>query len=113
MTPTSSDPNWYMDTRVTSHMSNTIGNMLSISHKGSFHSIVVGIIGMCNPFTDLGQATINPQKNLLHLTNVLMAHRIIKNLIFVNKFIIDSKVSINFDPFGFSVNDLTTSALRL
>ena len=49
----------------------------------------------------------------LTLKNVLYAPVVIKNLISVRKFTRDNMVSIEFDPFGFSVKELATGNIVL
>jgi len=49
----------------------------------------------------------------LALNNVLVTPSIIKNLVSIRKFTKDNSVSIEFDPYGFSVKDLQTRTLRL
>lgn len=46
--------------------------------------------------------------NFLFLNNVLVSNKIVKNLISVHRFCIDNLVSVEFDPFGFTVKDLHT-----
>ncbi|KAK1667265.1 hypothetical protein QYE76_055424 [Lolium multiflorum] len=48
-----------------------------------------------------------------HVTDVLVSPDIVKNLISGRKFTRDNYVSIEFDPFGFSVKDLATKTLLL
>jgi hypothetical protein len=40
----------------------------------------------------------------LHLRDVLVTPRIIKNLVSVRQFTTDNNCSVDFDPFGFSVS---------
>ena len=42
-----------------------------------------------------------------------MPLKLLKNLIYVRKFTRDNMVSVEFDPFGFSVKDLATGNLYL
>ncbi|GKD56440.1 hypothetical protein Tco_1289827, partial [Tanacetum coccineum] len=48
--------------------------------------------------------------NRLYLKDILVSDKLIKNLIFVRRFTIDNWVSVDFDLFGFTVNDFNTGA---
>ncbi|KAK4370487.1 hypothetical protein RND71_009962 [Anisodus tanguticus] len=63
------------------------------------------------PIQGFGHTLTPPPHPHSSLKNVLYAPNIIKNLIYVRKFATDNSVSINFDPFGFSVTDLRTGKL--
>lgn len=47
----------------------------------------------------------HPKAPPVSLKNVLHAPKLIKNLISVHKFTTDNSVSVEFDPYGFSVKD--------
>ena len=49
----------------------------------------------------------------LTLKNILFTPHIVKNLVSVRKFTSDNNVSVEFDPFGFSVKDLQTGNLLM
>lgn len=72
------DHSWYMDTGATSHMTSSQGNLSSYAKLSKSNKIIVGILG----------------ENLY--------------LVYVRKFTTDNKVSIEFDPFGFSLNDFNS-----
>ena len=93
-------------------MTNQSGTHLSSFHKGNFNSIIVEN-GMYIPSTSLGDTTIPTQTGPLQLSNILVTPAIVKNLVFVRCFAIDNHASVNFVPFGFSENDLTTGVTRL
>ena len=57
------------------------------------------------PVVGSGHASL---PNSLTLNNVLHAPKLIKNLVSVRKFTIDNDVSVEFNPFGFSVKDFQT-----
>jgi hypothetical protein len=44
----------------------------------------------------------------LHLNNILVSPSLVKNLISVRTLTRDNNVSVDFDPFGFSIKDLPT-----
>jgi hypothetical protein len=54
-----------------------------------------------------------PPPNPLLLNNILVSPLLVKNLIFVRVLTRDNNVSIEFDPFGFSVKDLPTCSVIL
>jgi hypothetical protein len=71
------------------------------------HKIIVGN-GHSVPIEGLGKTQLENPHPPLVLNNVLHAPNLIKNLVFVRKFTTDNEVSIEFDPFGFSVKDFQT-----
>ncbi|MCF8704079.1 hypothetical protein L3055_11130 [Corynebacterium sp. MC-02] len=89
-------------------MTNSQGTLSSYYQLSKNNGIVVGN-GSMIPIRGYGQASlqVNPP---LKLKNVLHAPQLIKNLISVRKFTIDNMVSVEFDPFGFNVNDLQTGS---
>ncbi|GKE44280.1 hypothetical protein Tco_1471564, partial [Tanacetum coccineum] len=103
----SRDQQWYMDTRATSHLSSHTGNLHTSSLNRNFHSIIVGN-GSSIPVTHSGHVQIPNPYRPLHLRNVLVTPNIIKNLVSVRKFTTDNKCSIDFDPYGFTVQDYHT-----
>ena len=50
---------------------------------------------------------------VVRVDNVLVSPSIVKNLISVRKLTRDNNVSIEFDPYGFSINDLPTRTVML
>ena len=111
-TMTLSDPNYYMDTGATSHMTTSQGNLSSYFPLSNSHnnSIIVGD-GSKIPIHGYGHKSLH--QNTLQLKNVLHVPKLVKNLISVRKFSIDNNVSIEFDPFGFTVKDLQTGSKRV
>lgn len=102
------DGNFYMDTGATSHMTADPGTLSPYFNSSNpNHNIVVGS-GHLIPIVGHGSTILPPPYPPFSLTNVLHAPKLIKNLISVRKFTTDNMVSIAFDPFGFSVNDLQT-----
>lgn len=99
------DDQWYMDTGATSHMTANGGNLTSYSNMSN--NITVGS-GHHIPVIGCGNASLPHPHHHLTLTNVLHAPNLIKNLVSVRKFTIDNDVSVEFDPFGFSVKDFQT-----
>jgi hypothetical protein len=101
------DQSWYMDTGATSHMTSSQGNFSSYFKLSKNNKIIVGN-GHSVPIHGLGSANIPSPNPPFILKNVLHAPNLIKNLVSVRKFTTDNKVSIEFDPFGFSVKDFQT-----
>ncbi|GAU49079.1 hypothetical protein TSUD_406850 [Trifolium subterraneum] len=104
---TQPDPSWYMDTGATSHMTSSQGNLSSYFKLSNNNKIIVGN-GHSVPIYGLGSTKLATPHPPLVLNNVLHAPNLIKNLVSVRKFTTDNKVSIEFDPFGFSVKDFQT-----
>jgi hypothetical protein len=90
---------------LTSHMTGNGGNLTS--YFNTSNNITVGN-GHHIPVIGCGHASL---PNSLTLNNVLHAPKLIKNLVSVRKFTIDNDVSVEFDPFGFSVKDFQTGTL--
>ncbi|KAI3725566.1 hypothetical protein L1987_65356 [Smallanthus sonchifolius] len=101
MTLDPGDSQWYMDTGATNHLSSDPG-MCSTSHN--VNSIKHIFVGNGHKLPILGSGNITLPNNL-RLNNVLYTPQIIKNLISVKRLAIDNFVSVEFDPFGFSVKD--------
>ncbi|KAJ9557674.1 hypothetical protein OSB04_012288 [Centaurea solstitialis] len=102
------DNNFYMDSGATRHMTFNQGTMHSLTPCNS-NFIQVGN-GAMVPARYIGQCTLPYSLHPLHLKNVLVSDKLIKNLIFVRRFTIDNSVSVEFDPFGFTVKDLKTGS---
>ncbi|GKA88314.1 hypothetical protein Tco_0810078 [Tanacetum coccineum] len=101
------DPTWHMDTGASSHLNFNASNLSIIFDKRLFPSVHVGD-GKSIPVTNTGHSIIPSHHHPLHLHNVLVTPNIIKNLISVRQFTRDNNCTIEFDVFGFSVNDYLT-----
>ncbi|KAD3640471.1 hypothetical protein E3N88_29694 [Mikania micrantha] len=102
--PNQADNHWYMDTGATNHLTSDQGMISVPSQVNSINSIFVGN-GSCMPVFGSGHSTLTNSSKPLSLNNILYTPNAIKNLISVRKFITDNWVSVEFDPFGFSVKD--------
>ncbi|KAJ9563458.1 hypothetical protein OSB04_008618 [Centaurea solstitialis] len=102
------DNNFYMDTGASRHMTFNQGTMHSLTPCNSSF-IQVGN-GAVVPARYIGQCKLPFSPWPLMLKNVLVSDKLIKNLIFVRRFTIDNSVSVEFDPFGFTVKDLKTGS---
>jgi hypothetical protein len=88
------------------HTTSDVGNLTSV-HPPTFtdpSSIVVGN-GSALPVTSVGDSVL---PGLFDLNNVLVTLDIIQNLLSIHRFTIDNWCSMEFDPFGLSVKDLST-----
>jgi hypothetical protein len=108
LNPPNGTSEWYADSGAGSHMTSDAGKLSTISSPTSFTpSIIMGNRALL-PVTATGSHTFSlPHRNLV-LNNVLVSPNIIKNLIYIRRFITDNNCSIEFDPFGLSVKDLQT-----
>lgn len=96
-----------MDTGASSHMTAHPCNLHTVFNTSTTSHILVSNDSHI-PVHGSGIANLTPN---LSLTNVLLAPHIVKNLVSVRKFTCDNNVSVEFDPFGFSVKDLQTGGL--
>ena len=98
-----------MDTGASSHFPSNSGMLTSVSPPSSRRVVLVGNSSTL-PITGTGHARlpISTSSCPLYLRNVLVAPTIVKNLLSVRQFSIDNRVSVEFDPLGFSVKDLLT-----
>jgi hypothetical protein len=83
-----------------------------LQHRSSppFSQIIVGN-GASLPITIAGSSTNSTPYTSLAIRNILFSRDIVKNLVFVRAFTRDNFVSVEFDPFGFSVKDLRRNAV--
>lgn len=102
------DGQWYMDTGATSHMTASQGTLSSYFNMSNLNRNIIVGSGQGIPIRGYGQSSLSPPHPPLNLKNVLHAPKLIKNLISVRRLTTDNNVSIEFDPFGFSVKDLQT-----
>ena len=99
-------PEWVMDSGATAHLSNNPGILSSLSSHPPYRHVTVGD-GSSVSVSASGHASLPSSfsDRSLHLRNVLVTPRIIKNLVSVRQFTTDNNCSVNFDPFGFFVKD--------
>ena len=96
---------WYMDSGASSHMTSDTGTLSrSLPPTTSTPSSIVVGDGSLLPVVSTGSTCFGS----LNLNNVLVTPKLIKNLISVRQFTTDNSVSVEFDPFGLSVKDLTS-----
>ena len=107
--PPASFADWIADSRASFHTT-PYASILTSTHPPSPScpsSIIVGD-GSAHPVTSVGDSIL-PGSFRLH--NVLVAPNIIHNLLSVRQFTIDNSCSIEFDPSGLFVKDLTSRQL--
>jgi hypothetical protein len=103
-----------------------------MSTRASHHTCLVHCLTLFNPFilartplqlqlamalslpiTHTACSSIPTNYHSLLLRNILLSPDLVENLITVSKLMRDNLVSIEFDPFSFSINDLQTSTLSI
>jgi histone deacetylase 1/2 len=94
---------WFLDTGASNHMSS--GNLPNSRPLSS--SIVFGN-GARLPVTQAADISFPTFSRPLQLHNVLVSPSLVTNLVSVRQLTRDNNISIEFDPRGFSVKDLTT-----
>ena len=92
-------PNWYMDTRASSHITSGTCNLTSYFNLSNKQNITVGN-GKLIPIHGYGHSTLKHPHSQFTLKNVLHVPQIVKkkNLVYVRKFVNDNHVSVEFDP---------------
>jgi hypothetical protein len=97
---------WIADSGASNHTTLDSGNISRFRSPTSNipSSIVVGN-GSSLPVTSVGDTVLSGQ---FYLNNVLVTPDIIKNLLSVRQFTTDNNCSMEFDPFGLSVKDLSS-----
>jgi hypothetical protein len=97
--------NWVTDSDASNHTTSDAGNLTSVHPSTSTDpsSIIVGN-GLALQVTSVGDsALLGP----FYLNNVLVTPNIIQNLLSVHRFTTDNWCSMEFDPFGLFVKDLS------
>jgi hypothetical protein len=104
--PPTSVQDWVADFDATHHTTPSVGNISTLRPLNSLNpsSIVVGN-GSSLPITSVGDLFL-PRP--FYLNNILLAPDIVQSLHSVCRFTTDNLCSMEFDPFGLSVNDLST-----
>jgi hypothetical protein len=94
------------DYSVTHHTTSSVGNISTLRPLASSNpsSIVVGN-GSSLPITSVGDSVLLGPS---YLNNILLAPDMVQSLLSVRRFTTDNWCSMEFDPFGLSVKDLTT-----
>jgi hypothetical protein len=97
---------WVADSGASNHTTSDVGNLSSVRPPTSTDpsSIVVGN-GSALPVTSVGDSAL---PGPFYLNNVLVTPDIIQKNLSVRCFTTDNWCSMEFDPFGLSVKDLST-----
>ncbi|XP_071685349.1 uncharacterized protein [Lolium perenne] len=98
---------WVFDSGASSHMSSGSG-ITSLPLPPNFPTQIIVGNGSVLPIVGSGSAHLSTAARSLILRNILLCPQLIKNLVSVRAFTRDNFVSIEFDPFGFSIKDLAT-----
>ncbi|GJY65645.1 ribonuclease H-like domain-containing protein [Tanacetum coccineum] len=97
---------------VSSHLNNSVTSLSENFNMCMYPSISVSD-GHSIPVTNTGHSILPTPLKSLHLNNVLITPRIVKNLIYVHQFVRDNNCTIEFDAFGFFVKDFITRRVLL
>nr|GEU82780.1 ribonuclease H-like domain-containing protein [Tanacetum cinerariifolium] len=103
---------WNMDTNASSHLNDSITSLSDVFNTFIHLSVSIGD-GHTIPVTDTGHSILPTPHRSLHLNNILITHHIIKNLIFVCRFVHHNNCTIEFNAFGFFVKDFMTRRVLL
>jgi hypothetical protein len=100
---------WVADSGASNHTTFNVGNLtfVRLPLPTDSSSIVVGNESSL-PVTSVGNMAL---PGPFYLNNVLVTPDIIQNLLSVRHFTIDNWCSMEFDPFGLSVKDLSTRSV--
>jgi hypothetical protein len=104
--PPTSVQDWVADSNATHHTTPSVGNISTLRPLTSSNSssIVVGN-GSSLSITSVSDSVL-PRP--FYLNNILLAPDMVQSLLSVRRFTTDNWCSMEFDPFGLSVKDLTT-----
>jgi hypothetical protein len=109
--PSASD--WFLDTGASTHIASSPGNLQSVRPLQLPTSITVGN-GAQLPVSHTAAATIpTSPSSSIRLHNILVSPSIVKNLVSVRKLTRDNTISVEFDPCGFSIKDLSMGQVML
>ena len=110
--PSAPGGEWILDSGASSHMGSGSGILSSPPHPSTPSTIIVGD-GSALPITTVGSASLPTNSRSLSLLDILISPSLIKNLVSVRAFTRDNSVSVEFDPYGFSIKDLATRTVLL
>ncbi|GKA18268.1 ribonuclease H-like domain-containing protein [Tanacetum coccineum] len=101
---------WNMDTGASSHLNNSVYSLSTVLNSCMYSSVSVGD-GYSIPVTNTGHNILPTPSRSLHLNNDLITPHIMKKLIFVCQFVRDNDCTIEFDSFGYSVEDFDNARI--
>jgi hypothetical protein len=98
---------WVFDSGTIAHLSKDADILHSLYSELAHRHVTVGD-GSSIPISSSSHASLPSflSDHPLHLRDVLVTPRIIRNLIYVHQFTTDNNCSIHFDHFSFSEKDL-------
>jgi hypothetical protein len=104
--PPTAVQDWVADFGATHHTTPSVGNISTLRPLASSNpsSIIVGN-GSSLSITSVGDSVL---PGPIYLSNILLASDMVQSLLSVRHFTTDNWCSMEFDPFGLSVKDLTT-----
>jgi hypothetical protein len=104
--PPTSVQDWVADSGATHHTTTSIGNISTPRPLNSSNpsSIIVGN-GFSLPVTLVGDSVLSGP---FYLNNILLAPDMVQSLLSVHRFTTENWCSMEFDPFGLPVKDLST-----
>jgi hypothetical protein len=104
--PSTSVQDWVADSGAMHHTTPSVGNISTLRHLASSNpsSIVVGN-GSSFLITPVGDSVL---PGPFYLNNIFLVPDMVQSLLSVHRFATDNWCSMEFDPFGLSVKDLTT-----
>jgi hypothetical protein len=97
---------WVADSGASNHTTSDAGNLTYIRPPDiNDPSSIIVWNGSSLPATSIGDTALHGP---FYLNNILVRHDIIQNLLSIHRFTIENWCSIEFNPFGLSVKDLST-----
>jgi hypothetical protein len=104
--PSTSVQDWVADSGTMHHTTPSVGNISTLRRLASSNpsSIVVGN-GSSFLITPVGDSVL---PGPFYLNNIFLVSDMVQSLLSVHRFATDNWCSMEFDPFGLSVKDLTT-----
>jgi hypothetical protein len=104
--PPTSVQDWVADSGTTHHITPLVDNISTLHHLNSSNpsSIIVGN-GSSLSITSVGDSVLFGP---FYLNNILLAPDIVQSLLSIRCFTTNNWCSMEFDPFGLSVKDLST-----
>jgi hypothetical protein len=104
--PPTSVQDWVADSGATHHTTPPVGNISTPRplNSSNLSSIIVGN-GYSLLVTSVGDSVL---PRLFYLNNILLAPSMVQSFLSVRHFTINNWCSMEFDPFGLSVKDLST-----
>ena len=98
------DPNFYVDSRATTHITNDLGKITQvIPYKG--HDVIFVGNGEALRISHIGEARLKTKHRDLKLKKLLVVPKIKKFFLSIGQLTADNPCSIEFSSTGFVIND--------